>query len=79
MALPGPPGKGTAGLTAGSMALGCLAWPMPLAEMPQDLALMLVMGSRATWLGPVDRTGAVEDRALVPKAHSLKPKALVIA
>lgn len=25
---------------------------MPLAERPQDLALMLVTGSRATWLGP---------------------------
>lgn len=29
---------------------------MPLAEIPQDLALMLVTGSWAIWLGPVDRT-----------------------
>lgn len=29
---------------------------MPLAEMPQDLALMLVAGSGAIWLGPIDRS-----------------------
>lgn len=29
---------------------------MPLAEIPQDLALMLVAGSGAIWLGPIDRS-----------------------
>lgn len=29
---------------------------MPLAEMPQDLALMLVTGSGAIWPGPMDRS-----------------------
>lgn len=29
---------------------------MPLAEMPQDLALMLVTGSGAIWLGPIDKS-----------------------
>lgn len=47
---------------------------MPLAARPQDLALMLVPGSRAIWLGSVDRTGRAEKRGLLPPAQlSLQP------
>lgn len=58
MVLPCPPRKGTEGLATGSKLFECLEWPMPLAARPQDLALMLVPGSGAIWLGSVDRTGA---------------------
>lgn len=50
MVLPCSPGKGTEGLATGSKLFECLKWPMPLADRPQDLALMLVTGSKAIWL-----------------------------
>lgn len=55
MALFCPPGKGKAGLATGSRLFGNLEWLMPLAKRPQDLALMLLTGSKAAWLGAVDR------------------------